>query len=64
MADPAAATIRTRWEPRGQPPSPIAHNERGLVWQTIVDLELHIAIPHGQVERERAVTWVRTQDGG
>jgi hypothetical protein len=61
---PDDATTLARWEPRGQSPIPIAPNERGLVWKTIVDLEVHIAIPQDQVGRERALASVRTPDGG
>jgi hypothetical protein len=52
------ATILARWEQLGRPPIPIAFNDRGLVWKTIVDLAVYLAIPQDAEERRRAVAWV------
>jgi hypothetical protein len=53
--DPA---ILARWEQLGRPPIPIAFNERGLVWKTIVALAVYFAIPQDAAEWQRAMDWV------
>lgn len=58
---PAAAAILARWEQLGRPLIPIAMNERGLVWKTIVGLAVYFAIPQDAAERQRAVDWVLEQ---
>jgi hypothetical protein len=58
---PAAAAILARWAHRGRPPIPIATNERGLVWQTIVDRGVSLAVPQDLAERQRAVESVQAQ---
>ncbi len=60
-AHPDAAASLARWEALGRPPIPIAFNERGLVWKTIVDLAICLSIPQIPDERQRAVAWVLTQ---
>jgi hypothetical protein len=42
---PDDTAILARWEQLGRPPIPIAFNERGLVWQTIMDLAVYLSIP-------------------
>ncbi len=58
---PDDTAILARWEQLGRPPIPIAFNERGLVWKTIVDLAVYLAIPQDAEERQRAVDWVLEQ---
>jgi len=45
----------------GRPPIPVAFNERSLVWTTIVDLGVSLALPQDLDERPRAVAWVPEQ---
>lgn len=58
---PDDASTLARWEQFDRPPIPIASNERGLVWKTIVDLAVHLSIPGDAEERQRAVAWVLAQ---
>jgi hypothetical protein len=58
---PDDAPILARWEQLGRPPIPVAFNERGLVWKTIVDLAIYFAIPQDAEERQRAVDWMLEQ---
>jgi hypothetical protein len=58
-SSPNDASILARWEQLGRPLIPIAVNERGVVWKTIVDLAVYLSIPQDPVERQRAVAWVQ-----
>lgn len=58
---PDDANILARWEQLGRPPIPIAFNERGLVWKTIMDLAVYLSVPQDAAERQRAVDWVLEQ---
>jgi hypothetical protein len=59
---PNDASILARWEQLGRPPIPIAFNERGLVWKTIMDLAVYFAIPQDAGERQQAIAWVLAQE--
>lgn len=59
---PDDTAILARWQQLGRPPIPIACNERGLIWKTIVDLAVYLSIPQDVAERQRAVDWVLEQD--
>jgi hypothetical protein len=43
------------------PPIPVAFNERGLVWKTIMDLAVYLSIPQDAAEWQRALDWVLQQ---
>jgi hypothetical protein len=55
-------TILARWEQLGRPPIPVAFNERGVVWKTIIDLGVYLAMPQDPEERQQAVDWVLGQE--
>ena len=59
--DPDIAAIIQAWEALGRPPIPIAVNEHGQVYKTIVDLAVFLRTtePSTAAERAAAVTWVR-----
>ena len=55
------AAVIQAWERLGRPPIPIAVNERGAVYKTIVDLAafLRTTEPSTAAERAAAIAWVR-----
>ncbi len=61
---PNDASILARWEQLGRLPIPIAFNDRGLVWKTIVDLAVYFAIPRMLVNGSRRWRgcWRRKRD--
>ena len=63
MTDPApdVADIIQAWEALGRPPIPIAVNEQGKVYKTIVDLAVFLRTtePSTAAERTAAVAWVQ-----
>ena len=63
MTDPTpdVAAVIQAWEALGCPPIPIAVNEHGAVYKTVVDLVVFLRTtePSTAAERAAAIAWVQ-----